>query len=230
MKILMSLAALVAIAVVGVALAQEGDAPKKCTKCPSSSAAVATCSKCPISAAIASLPKMTYTIGEETTCCKKSAASMAKKASAPIHYVVAAKTYEDETEAYTALVESTEAYVNDYISPSKCEKSGKTTVAGKACGCHIEAGKRAKLVTTAVQKVKMTYKVGDEEVCCSKMAAGLAEKSGEPTHYLVGGEELSCDLTARLKLATAKYKAAVQAITAADQSAAKTPATKGAGT
>jgi len=244
MKILLSLAALVTIAVVGVAIAQDDDSPKKCSKCPSSASteAVASCSKCPTSAdgvacdgacpvstAMAALPKMTYTVGEESTCCKKSAASLAKKASAPIHYVVAEQTYEDETEAYTALVETTEAFVNDFITPAKCEKSGKTSVAGKASACHIQAGKRAELVSTAVKKVKMTYKVGDEEFCCNQAASQLAEETGKPTHFVVGGEEIACDLSARLKLATAKYEAAVKAITAADQSAAKTPATADAG-
>jgi len=221
MKTLMSIAALLAIAVMGVAIAQEKiQSDQKCSRSDKAHATGKACDgACPISVAMGKLPKMSYRVGTESTCCAHSAESLAKESSEPITYVVAEETYEDKTEAYTALVEETEAYVNAYITPKKCSKSGKTTVAGKACGCTVEAGKRAELVSAAVKKVKMSYKVGDEEVCCSKMAADLAEKTGETTHYLVAGEETSCDLTARLKLAIAKYEAAVQAISSADKSA-----------
>lgn len=179
-----------------------------------------TCSACVVAAAMNKLPKMTYTIGTESTCCSEAAAELAKKSSTPIHYVVADKTYEDKTEAYTALVVSTEELVNAFVTPVKCETSGTTTVAGKSCGCCCEAGKRTELVTAAIKDIHVSYKVGDEEVCCPTAAAELAKKTGAATQYVVNGETTECGLTARLKVATAKYEAAVNAIAIADQAAA----------
>ena len=234
MKVVYSIALLALLALTTIAMAQETETTettkaKTCTKCPASTDGAVACEKncangCPIEAAMSKLPKMTYAVGSESTCCSQSAAELAKTSGEPIHYVVAEKTYADKSEAYTALVESTESFVDAFVTPAKCEKSGSTTVAGKSCGCCVEAGKRAELVSTAISEVKMTYKVGDEETCCSTSAAALAKKSGAETHFVVGGEETSCNLTARLKLATAKYAAAVKAITAADQSAAAAPA------
>ena len=65
--------------------------------------------ECPISAAMASLPKMSYKVGDESTCCSHSAEALAEKHSAPIHFVVAETSYTDKSEAMTALVEKTEA-------------------------------------------------------------------------------------------------------------------------
>ena len=205
-------------------------------KCPSQSA-VATvstqedgksCSQCPVEKAMANLPKMTYMVGKETTCCDKSAAKLAKKAEKPIHFVVGDKTYEKKDKAYVALVESTEAYVNKFTSPSKCEKSGTTSIAGTSCGCPVEAGKKAELVKTAIKDIKMTYKVGKETTCCDKSAGELVKKTGEKMAYVVAGEETCCNITARLNLAKAKYVAAVKAIAATEKKTA--PAKEKAGT
>jgi hypothetical protein len=239
MKVLYSIVLLAVVAMTAISLAQESEttkanaSPAKACKCCTVSTDVASdgalasdqnCEgECPVAAAMAELPKMTYTVGTESTCCSHSAAELATSSGNPIHYVVADKTYEDKTEAFTALVESTESFVNAFVTPAQCEKSGTTTVAGKSCGCPVEAGKRAELVSTAISEIKMTYKVGDEEACCPNSAAAMAKATGAETHYLVNGEETSCNLTARLKLATAKYAAAVKAISAADQSAGTQP-------
>jgi len=178
------------------------------------------CQGCHVAAAMAKLPKMTYRVGTEDTCCAKSAAKLAEESKAPIHFVVAEKVYEDKTEAYTSLVEATESMVNEFVTPSSCSKSGTHTVAGKSCKCSVQASKNAELVQTAIQDIKMTYAVGEKSCNCVHEAGTLAKDSGEKMHYVVGEETTCCNMTARLALAKAKYKAALQALAAADAPAA----------
>lgn len=193
--------------------------PSSCSKCPSESAVATTanqekaCSECPVSIAMKNLPTMTYKVGDEATCCSKSAAELAKKHSKPMHYVVGKKTFESKEQAYTALVESTEKFVNNFVTPTKCEKSGKTSIAGASCGCSVDAGKKSELVKKAVSEVKMTYVVDGKKCNCPNEAKSLAAKSEEAkTTYVVAGKESCCNMEARLNFAKAKYAAAVKAI------------------
>lgn len=174
--------------------------------------------ECPISAAMASLPKMSYKIGEESTCCSHSAQALAEKHSAPIHFVVAETSYTDKTEAMTALVEKTEAALAAYTTPCVCEKSGTTTIAGEKCSCPMKAAEHTKLVKAAVDSVSLSYVVGEETCNCPMKAKELAT-GGAEMKYVVGGEETCCEMTARLNVARAKYKAAVEALTKAQASA-----------
>ena len=234
MKNILTLSMLaVAALFVGTVGAQE-EAAKKCDKCPASqvTASIAgdctgesceksCCSECPVTAAMAKLPKMTYRVGTENICCSESAAKMAEEKKTPLHYVVGEKAFEDKTEAYTALVEQTETMVNAYVTPSKCDKSGTHTVAGKSCKCEVQAGKNAELVSAAIKDIKMTYAVGEKSCNCPNEAGSLAKTSGEKMTYVVGEEKTCCNMTARLTLAKAKYKAAVTAMASADKAAMK---------
>lgn len=214
-------------------------AAKSECKCSSTSAStVATaaksecCSKdgectgqCPVEMAMAKLPKMTYRVGTENTCCADSATKMAEAKKTPLHYVVGEKVFEEKTAAYTSLVESTEAMVNKFVTPCKCETSGTTTIAGAACKCPVEAGKKAELVSAAIKDIKMSYVVGDKTCQCPTQAGEMAKAAKAEMKYVVAGEETCCSLDARLKLATAKYKAAVKALAvAAPAKKAATPA------
>jgi hypothetical protein len=173
-----------------------------------------TCAECPVSAAMAKLPKMTYTVGTEKTCCSEQAKTLAEQHKAPIQYVVAEKSFDCPTAAMTALVEATETYVTTFTSPKKCEASGNTTIAGQAVTCPVEAEKQTVLVSTAVESVKMEYEVAGEKAACSSCAATQAKAKSAPIEYVVGEQKTTCELTARLNLAHAKYKAAVQALAA----------------
>ena len=62
----------------------------------------------------------------------------------------------------------------------------------------------------------MSYVVGDKECGCPNMAKQLAQDTGKMTEYVVAGERTCCDVTARLNLARAKYKAAVEVLVKAD--------------
>ena len=207
-----------------VAVAQETSSEaKSCEKCPASSALVSTdetqCSSCPVSIAMAKLPKMTYKVGDKAICCSESAAALAKEHDKPVMFVVAEKSYKDKTKAYTALVETTEKFVNEFVTPKKCEASGKTSIAGKSCGCPMEAGKNAEIVKKAIKDVKMTYVVGEEKCHCPTQAKALAKDSDAKTTFVVAGKETCCNLEARLNLAKAKYAAAVKALASTEKKA-----------
>lgn len=169
-----------------------------------------------IAAAKKQLPHMSYLVGTESVCCNEMAAELAEKSNEKVQFVVAEKTYCCKEAAYTALVEETEKFVNAFVTPSKCEASGTTKVAGKSYGCCQAAAKQTELVSTSVKAIRMGYKVGDEEVCCVKHATTLAKETNSPIQYIVDGEATQCELTARLKLATAKYVAAVSALATAE--------------
>ena len=211
----LTLVAVVAL-MVSTAHAQEtsSETAAKCSKCPTTTTAAqegTECSGCPVMAeAMAKLPQMTFRVGDKDLCCGESAMAMAKKKEMPVHFVVAGKAFDDKTHAYTALVEETETFVNDFITPGKCETSGTTTVAGKSCACPVTSAENAKLVKAAVDKVHMTYKVGDKSCHCPMEAATLAAKTEAKTEYVVGEQTTNCEMTARLTLANRRELAFVR--------------------
>jgi len=207
-----------------VAQEQAGSSPKEMVKEMAEGTAEKTCcaeggssckGECPVSLAMAKLPKMSYQVGSESMCCSESAAKLAAESNEEIQFVVAETTYDNKTEAMTALVEKTEAMVEAFITPSHCEKSGKTTVAGETCSCPTQGAKNVELVKAAVEAVNVSYKVGEEACNCPMKAKELASNSTDKLTYVVDGEETCCGMTARLQTARAKYKAAVKALAAA---------------
>lgn len=179
----------------------------------------ASCAASEVQTAMDKLPKMSFLVGETETCCSDSAAAMAKSADQPIHYKVGDATFETKEEAFTTLVSKTEAMVADFTTPSTCSASGTTTIAGKSCHCPMEAGTMAKKVAAATQLVSMKYKVGDETCSCPNSAKAMAREAGVSTTYVVDGTETNCEMTARLTLARAKYKAALEALAATSEAA-----------
>lgn len=175
------------------------------------------CSDCPVSKAIAALPKITFAVGDERTCCNESAKELAKKHEADIKFVVADKSYCCQNEAKVALVAETKRFVAAFAQPKVCEASGTTTVAGKKLCCSAAAAETTKIVQAAMNKVEMAYLVGKEECHCPTQAKTLAEKTGEPTIFVVAQEKTQCKVTAELELARQKYIAAVKALAATEQ-------------
>jgi hypothetical protein len=172
------------------------------------------CSKCeggcPVAAAMEKLPKMTFVVGTEETCCSASAASLAKKHSLPVKFVVAEKQYDSEGDAMVALADATESYVNELTQPHTCKVSGSTSLAGSEIGCCEKAGKIAAEMKKAMDTIAISYKVGEKECHCPNEAKTLAEKSGEKTEYVVGESATCCSVEARINLAKAKLKAAME--------------------
>ena len=224
--------AMIAAVCMQTTTAQETATEKPCGKCPASAGAamVSTdgedckcdgekagdCSTCKTADAMKELPTMTYKVGTEATCCADSAAKMAEESKAPIVYVVGTEEFETKDAAFVSLVEQTEAKVDEFVKPCKCEVSGTTTIAGEKCSCPIQAGETAEKVAAAVEQVKISYKVGEKSACCSASAKAMAESSGEELKYVVDGEESCCSMTARLAAARAKYKAAIDAVASKD--------------
>lgn len=191
------------------------EAPTSKAQCPSECAKECTAG-CPLEAAMAKLPKMTYKVATEATCCADAAAKLAKEHNAEIKFVVADKTFEAKGEAMAALAGATEQFVTEFTTTKECKVSGKFTVAGKELCCNVMAGERAELAKKAMKDVHMTYLVGDKACSCPNEAASLAKSTGTDKQFVVAGEKTCCDVTARLKLAQAKYKAAVQALAKVD--------------
>ena len=176
------------------------------------------CQDCPVSKAIAALPKITFAVGDERTCCNEAAKELAKKHDKDIQFVVADKTYCCPDEAKVALVAETNRFVAEFAAPKVCEVSGTTTVAGKKLCCSAAAAETTKLVKAAMDNVEMAYLVGEKECHCPVEAKTLAEKSGEATVFVVATEKTQCKVTAELELARQKYIAAVKALAAAEGS------------
>ena len=195
-----------------------GQAESKCessAKCESSECS-SDCA-CPVGKAMAALPKMTYKVGDEETCCAESAAALAKEHDSHIHYVVAKKEFDSKDEAMVELATVTTKFVDDFATPHTCDVSGKTSVCGKSMSCKVSAGEMAKVAKEAMQTVAMTFKVGDEECACPNKAASLAKDSGKKKEYVIGDQTTCCSVDAKIKLAHAKYKAAVMALAKANE-------------
>ncbi len=224
----LSLVAVIAIVAASLRADEEHHAAGKCGSaacaegkcsgsCSHGTAVAKTDEACAVTTAMEKLPKMMFVVGGEETCCPTSAGELAKKSGDKIHYVVAKHQYDDEAKAQAALLKATEAFVAAFAEPKKCSVSGKVTVAGKEHCCENGAASTAKLVKTAMDKVQMTYKVGEESCHCPNQAEQMAKQSGKEKVYVVGDVESCCDVTARLNLARAKYMAAIKAITAASE-------------
>lgn len=164
---------------------------------------------CPIAAAMEKLPKIAFTVGAESLCCEKSAEALAEKNGSHMHFVVGEKEFDSKADAQVALVKATEEFVSKFAEPHTCKASGKVTLAGTEQHCKVSAGALAEKLKETMDKVQMTYLVGKEECHCPTAAAKLAQEAGVDKLFLVGKEKTSCEHTARLNLARAKYKAAV---------------------
>jgi len=176
--------------------------------------------ECPISAAMKNLPQITFAVGEETTHCSKTASKLAESKGVDLVYLVGKEKFSDEGKANFALLTATEKFVNDFANPKVCKVSGTTSIAGQKTECSVTAAKLTGLMTNAMKTVKLSYAVGDEACDCPHAAASLAKASGEPKLFVVGKEKTECEITGRLNLARAKYRAMVEALAKAEKEAA----------
>ena len=171
-----------------------------------------------VQAVLASMPHMEYRVGDETMYCPKSARTAAEKTGGPMQYVVGDRTFTDKGEAIdwlTALLEMEVNYLQtvQYAAGGDCfdcpstarevAQETNTQVTYRACGFDFTEKEKAehavRLVRDKLADVKTTYKVGDQSFCCDKMAGNAARKTGQPLHYVVGDEEITCPKTAKLK-------------------------------
>ena len=78
---------------------------------------------------------------------------------------------------------------------------GKVTFAGKEVCCAGTAAGLAETAKAAMDKVTMTYQVGDQKCNCPVEADKLAKDSSDVKVFVVGDQVTACDVTARLNLA-----------------------------
>ena len=210
------LAALLAVMLSGAVVADE-TAKKEVTLAKDATLAdESACSKCPIEVAMAKLPRITYVVGEEECHCAKSAAKKAAEQGVSIVFAVGEERFEDKGEAKLALLTATEEFVESFATPHSCKASGKTFVAGQSMHCSKSAAKLASLVGDAMKSVHLTYKVGDKDCYCPHEASSLAKASGEDKLFVIGEESTCCSVDARIKVAHAKFRAAVEALAEAN--------------
>jgi len=183
---------------------------KTCAKACASTGGESTCA---VSTAMGKLPKMTFAVGGESICCGEMAKAKASEIGKPVEFVVGKEKFDSESKAFATLVSHTEKFVEEFTTPHTCSVSGSTTIAGETCACSVKAGELTSKVKLAMSKVAMSYKVGDKECSCPMEAAALAKAAGTEKTIIVDGEETTCNQSARLKMAIAKYKAAVLAMT-----------------
>lgn len=188
---------------------------------------------CPIgkkvNAVLASLPTMKYKIGDEVTCCSKSAAAMAKKSDTKMKYLVGDDVFETAKDASAKLVALYETEVNSLNSlqfavgsdcfrcpvtaKGKAKDSGKKItyrVAGFDFAEKSKAEDTLKKIAVTIANVKMSYKVGDQKFCCDKMAGARVKETGSTMSYIVGDDETTNEFVAKMKLAEAKIRAIIQ--------------------
>ena len=167
---------------------------------------------CTVTAGLAKLPKIAYMVGTKSLCCEESAKAIATESSTKVEYVVGTEKFDSSDKAFASLVTQTEKYVSAFATPSTCSVSGKTTIAGECLTCSVAAGEVANKVKKAMESVAISYKVGDKSCNCPIEAKALAAAKKAKTLFVVEKEETECELTARLNLARAKYKAALIAM------------------
>lgn len=145
-------------------------------------------------------PKLVYKVGDETTCCPKTAAEMAKKNDAKIVYVLAGKEYTDQTEAMTAYRDALETYLDGAtqvrfvvgteamscpISAAAMAKEKNTTVKYRVASVNFDnkddAEKAAKTASEAAEKVSMKMVVDGKTVTCDKSGEKSCCAKGEKT-------------------------------------------------
>ncbi len=182
------------------------------------------CQGCPVEAGMKGLPRLAFVVDGEATSCNKHAATLAENSDSPVQFAVH-HSFASKEQAMQAMVTSTESLLEEFSTPATCEKSGTTTIAGKKMHCSKTATNIASNLREAMDAVKVSYAVGDKTCHCPSEPKALAKESGAKRLFVVGGEKTSCELTSRLNLARAKYRAAVQALakqaSAEDSAAAK---------
>ncbi len=174
---------------------------------------------------MASMPKMTYKVGDFETCCSKTAGEKAAETSQAVAYVVAGESFDGEAKAMAALASALNEQVEQmthvqYVVGDQvvgCPSSAKTMaesagtkvtyrLAGFDFGCSEKADKVAKEIQAAVSGITLTATVDGKPVPCCKSARA----AGKTIVFSVGDEQIPCETTAQLKLAEMKLQTAVE--------------------
>lgn len=194
--------------------------------------------ECPIGnkvkAVLASLPTMKYKVGDEVTGCSHSAAAMAKDSGKTMQYVIGDESFDSKNKASARLVSLYDAEIKNLQSLQfavggdcfKCPVTakGKAKTAGKKIAYRVggfdfaeknKAESALKLIASAIEDVKMTYKVGEKSFCCSKMASAKVKETGSTMSFVVGEDVTTDENAANIKLAESKIRTIIRTAAAA---------------
>ncbi len=178
---------------------------------------------------ISARPKMSYKVGDKSTCCSEEARKLAAKGG-DLKFVVVGKEYDDRMAATKALATELNGYLSSLTNVKTvaateakvCPLSGKTMKEGKAASfqlasynfcCPKTADKVATKAREAADKVTMKMVVGGKEYTCAT-SAKTACKEGDKVEYVVGEKKMCCDVMASVELANAKIDAAEKIVAA----------------
>lgn len=179
---------------------------------------------------LASLPSVSYRVGELETGCFYTASTKADANRAALQYVVDGKTYDkqcDASAALTAMLNERIASMTEVgfaagdqvyrcpISARQAAEEAKTPVRYRLAGFDFDekeaATIAAKRVAAAVAKVGMTYKVDGKTYQCLSQC----KTKGKEIVYSVGDQETSCEVEAKLMVAQATIRTILEGVAAA---------------
>ncbi len=179
---------------------------------------------------VGSMPSMKYRIGEDVTCCSKSAATMAEKSGKPIEFLVGDQVLSDRGEAMAKLTSMLDSEAKSMQAMAlvvdgktfQCPASAKTAakkadvdlvyrVGGVDFKTKGDAAKAQESIDGAIAEVAIAYKVDGKLYHCDKAAGSKCKESGKKMIYVVGDMETPCHTTAKLKLAETRIHEIVKA-------------------
>jgi hypothetical protein len=166
---------------------------------------------------MASMPRMTYQVGDMATPCAQTAAAKAAKSGAPMHYVVAGDTFACREKAMDRLAELMQAelpkmarvaHVVDGESMT-CARSAAKLASDKGCGVkHMVAGVEfgcAKSAKTVADR--LTAKLAESKGCAKTFAAkalGTASSGCCAKSAKTASADSGCSKSKAAKTAAAK--------------------------
>ena len=183
-------------------------------------------------ALLASLPAMTYRVGDLSTNCYETAMLKAKETESPVKFMVEEKLYDSQNDAAKALTDLMEKRVTAMTSVSyvagdetfHCSVSAKQVadkaktkvryrLAGFDFDDRAQATKAAEKAADAAKSVAMSFKADGKSVSC----AASSKASGKTVTYCVGKQETTCEVTARRMLVATRIGTIVETVAASLQ-------------
>ena len=189
--------------------------------------------ECPIgkkvNAVLASLPTITYRVGDTVTGCSMSADAIAEKSGKKVEFLVGDEAFAGKGEAMVKLTALIEAKVDkmqsmQFVAGGKCHgcsvtaksvaKAANGKVAYRVGGVDFDSKDQAQLVLASIKEalseLTMSYEVDGKTYKCGQTAGAKCKKSGAKLTYVIGDEKTGCETTAKLKLAEFRARKIVE--------------------
>ncbi len=176
------------------------------------------------------IPVMGYSVGDKTTTCSKTAASMCDKSGDKMAYVVNGQTFENESDAMAAHTAALNAKLDSMTRVSfvvggenvecpmtagqMCEKTGQAMqyrVGPAVFDSAEEAVKAAAMAYGMSRSVNVSYEVDGKATTCSKTASTMCTE-GKAMTYVVGETKTRCNVQADHVLASERVSKALEAL------------------